>query len=106
MTTTLTQEQADTIREACYEVDIRPIAYSGRFMYGKQCLGVVMPDSGHLFSFALAIHEDDPDLARLLADSWTRADSMARDIVVYWPAIETDGTDFPDDDDDDEDEED
>lgn len=104
MTTTLTQQQADTIREACYNLcDARPMAYSGRAMYGTTCLGVVM-DGDETFTLAVEIYKEDPDLARLLADKPSRADSMGRDkVVIYWESVRVDGTDLDDDDEDEED---
>lgn len=52
---------------------LQPRSYSGRFMYGKQCVAVVMPwNSGYSL-------EDFP----LEGQIW---DNLNLDTVIYWPA--------------------
>lgn len=81
--------------------------YSGRAMYGDQCLALI-GDVSHLVRFALSLGEeaqelfenvdeaaDDGDAAerlRELVDALrgqsTRHDSMGRSTVYYWPGVE------------------
>lgn len=65
--------------------------YSGRAMYGAQCLGIVTPDVASTFMIlgsALAdLGNDGNALTRKLLRE-VRTDSMGRDeIVVYFPSI-------------------
>lgn len=57
------------IVDAGYE----PRSYSGRFMYGKDCLGVDLPDASCLVELGGC---PKPTL-----------DSMGRGIIAYWPSI-------------------
>jgi hypothetical protein len=78
------------------ELDCRP--YSGRAMYGKQCLGITHNQPERvictLFSVALEMdweredweREDLQSLAEALQESCT--DSMGRSAIVYFPDIE------------------
>jgi hypothetical protein len=73
------------------ELNYRP--YSGRGMYGKQCLGITHNQPERvictLFSVALEMdweREDLQTLAEALQES--RTDSMGRSAIVYFPDIE------------------
>lgn len=69
--------------------DVR--CYSGRCMYGKQCVAVELEGSaqdahlGGLLVFACETIEEQQDMLHLLAG--TRADSMGRGSIVYWPSV-------------------
>lgn len=52
--------------------------YSGRFMYGKQCVAVICRNT--IITIAEAEHLGITDEAR-----W---DNMGRDFIVYWPTIQ------------------
>jgi len=64
-------------------------SYSGRCMYGKACVGVVAEDfASFLAFFAILVRnlEDDNDIESLTN---VRQDSMGRQIIYYWPSIES-----------------
>ncbi len=76
----------DTIREIVETLeaegyDVRT-DYSGRCMYGHQCLGVTVPSSGAAFELGQLLHEYD-SMGRTLSDS------MGLDVIVYWPQVNT-----------------
>lgn len=67
------QELIDALEEHGYQWR----EYSGRSMYGKQCVGVDLSSDADLWN-----------LARALADFDVKApktDSMGRGIIAYWP---------------------
>ena len=73
-----TQETAeDIIRDIAYDLDgeVRE-RYSGRFMYGAHCMGIV-------HSSATAVIE--AAAARGLTGAVT--DNMGLDMIVYWPHV-------------------
>ena len=76
-------EFAKIINEAGYEFR----SYSGRGMYGTQCIGVVT-DKGIFQTLAdfIELCEDTADAAEMV--EWTISDSMGRDIILYWPNYE------------------
>lgn len=80
--------------------------YSGRYMYGRNCLGVV-GQVGDLLRFVLEIvpalkseydgnYGDQPSVT--YHDEWfdVRSDNMGMDTIFYWPEIEV-VKDEPDD---------
>ena len=76
------------ISEALTEADLAESAvytnYSGRGMYGKECLGIV-GSLGELLQFVLAMESLGQDT------TWVqnvRQDSMGLDSIFYWPSIE------------------
>lgn len=85
-TTTLTVEESALFIDACKDLGAQPyLDYSGRGMYGAQCIGVVLPDElcsaqGYLLLGAkLAEH----DLWQLIDGA--RADDFGRQRIVYFP---------------------
>lgn len=65
--------------------------YSGRFMFGKSCLGVVVAEGNSYMSFLMELTEylcqqnvEDKDLAL----DGVSCDSLGLDILVYFPQIE------------------
>jgi hypothetical protein len=80
----------DLLEDAGYE----PRSYSGRFMYGDQCVGVTLGGENLGTLVGDLIHTimdrtDDESALRDLADrlSNVRTDSMGRGIVVYFPGV-------------------
>lgn len=79
-------------------------AYSGRCMFGRQCLALVSDTEGHAYSVFIylatrrAEYEliensdlseplfDVEDLAEMLRSA--RRDNLGRSAVVYWPEVE------------------
>ena len=76
---------ADLIERAGF----KPRSYSGRFMYGKQCVGVVVSGLGEAMRLGAGIvgagptAEERQDMARLSV----REDNMGRDMIVYYPDV-------------------
>ena len=63
--------------------------YSGRGMYGEQCLAVVTDDSAFVFC-ANVMNEDEEETRNELANILhaTKEDSMGRSsIIFYWPRM-------------------
>ena len=81
--TVLTADQIDDMHEAAHTVDgeIRT-DYSGRGMFGDECVGVVLKDEGDLFTFARLL---DDELAELLGSP--RWDNMGLREIAYWPKV-------------------
>jgi hypothetical protein len=79
----MNREDLETIQHLLedqgYEVRLH---YSGRAIYGAKCLGVIVGDTGHLFTLGQLLHEYDLPTPR--------TDSMGRDVIAYWPDIRTD----------------
>lgn len=94
----LTPDQLDELRDAVADVDgtLRP--YSGRAMYGQECLGIDLDSEADAFRIALAV---SGELAEALNSP--RFDSMGLGIIVYFPNVEV-PEGVTDDDEEDEDE--
>lgn len=81
------------------EAGLKPRAYSGRGMYGKQCLGVVLDNAGDLFACVLEFMEPEIDglptdrsvligaFRGTAAFRGMATDSMGRDLIFYFPDI-------------------
>jgi len=52
-------------------------------MYGDQCVGVTVDDTGTLMDLFARLRESDYDLEKLPAPS---TDSMGLSIIGYWPS--------------------
>ncbi len=93
------------IQKLCENTDLNVRSYSGRAMYGRQCLAITCEGAGQFINQLLhsAVDEglDTEDL-REIADACAtlREDSMGLDRVIYFPVIE-----FCDSDDEGDDEE-
>lgn len=78
---------AEVLRDEGYSV----IAYSGRGMYGKECLGVKLDEGDSLFNLGFVMGgaaETNVDLMDLLSHLPTpRTDSLGRGTVAYWPSL-------------------
>ncbi|HEY8095286.1 MAG TPA: hypothetical protein VIE65_04225 [Methylobacter sp.] len=85
-----------TFQELIEEAGHETRSYSGRAMYGKQCLGVETSDIGTLVADVFqAIADSDGgegtlrDLAAMAEQGFRglRTDSMGMDIIVYFPGV-------------------
>lgn len=97
---TLTTNQIDTITEAAYDADVELRSYSGRAMFGSQCIGVSSDSESGAALFLVAVAKEDADLAESLARN-LRSDSLGRGIITYFPSFAS----VVDEDDEDEDDE-
>ena len=99
MTTKLTTTQIEDIQSLVSDIDGAELrSYSGRNMYGKECLGIDMESMTDAFRFALSV--EDSDLIYKL--SQPVFDNMGRGIIVYFPNVEApEGIDNDEDDDED-----
>jgi hypothetical protein len=87
----LTANDLELITEILEQHDVGTVMqYSGRAMYGDQCLGIVTEDEASTFlilglELAGASYRS---LGLTLSRSGMRTDSMGRDsVVVYFPSI-------------------
>jgi hypothetical protein len=75
--------------------ELRARSYSGRAMYGKDCVGVEIPGGASAFQLAAAIAVallemgDDGDVQDVedLADLRVCEDAMGCDTIVYFPQV-------------------
>lgn len=80
----------ETIRDMDLHCSVR--SYSGRGMYGRQCVGVVI-DGMSLFTFGIEVarewlnRSDDPCEIEDLADLEAREDSMGLGTIIYFPKL-------------------
>lgn len=71
-------------------------SYSGRWMNGKECLGVICNHLGQLFSEVISetMHLDKFQVSDLAVDVQDfKTDSMGKDMIVYFPHVPFDGED-------------
>jgi len=81
----LTDTQVEDIQTLLNDIDGAELrSYSGRNMYGKQCLGIDMDGIQDAFRFALMVTDDD----LCMALSSPVFDDMGRGIIVYFPDVE------------------
>lgn len=83
----------DALVDAIYAADLDEAVritpdYSGRAMYGAECLGLVTDAAGDVFAIIaeLARAGEDTDWAR-----GARTDSMGRRMITYWPGVTVEG---------------
>lgn len=88
MSNTLSLDASEAIKNFCEEhgYDLR-LNYSGRGMYGRECFGLVVPDSGIEACMLLAVYlsQEVGDISVENLASNVRTDSMGRDLIVYFP---------------------
>lgn len=88
----------EMVKALCAEMETKPRWYSGRGMYGKQCVGV---DIDRLSDLVLAFvvvagragyNDDDKDIEAIadLAKGFL-TDTMGRGMIVYWPNVAWEG---------------
>ena len=82
----------DVLAEACEDADVGPgkalyLNYSGRFMYGRTCLGFV-GGMGDFMHFLLGIERADcgSEWSSEMANS-VETDNMGRETIFYFPGI-------------------
>jgi hypothetical protein len=63
-----------------------PFKYSGRGMYGKQCVAVKVDSDAQLWELAVALTEVE------VFPGDPKTDSFGLGIVAYWPSIEWDAS--------------
>lgn len=84
---------AEKLIEAIEDAGYEARSYSGRGMYGRECVGVVVGVAGFRLGAELAksvaylaeddVHEALDELAELSVSQ----DSMGHDVVVYFPGV-------------------
>jgi hypothetical protein len=64
-------------------------SYSGRFMYGRRCLGVEVtnPVRFALLVGTFSAQAPDPEVP-IAAANGVHWDQMGKDFIVYWPDLE------------------
>lgn len=83
------------LEDAAYDAGLEPeeairTSYSGRFMYGSKCLGLVHGTIGELLTFVISLADrvnqdsSDDDLHWL---DGARQDNMGMDMITYWPNV-------------------
>ena len=89
----LDKESFDKLVQIFEEAEYEPRSYSGRFMYGKDCFGVVCSNPVRMIAEVLANvarNAEDPEEVAEVAEKLMepRQDNMGHDAIVYWPSIE------------------
>jgi hypothetical protein len=86
--------EAERFQELAEDAGYHVRKYSGRSMYGRQCVGIEL-DRGQseaemAAKIMLEAHNDDERELEDLVDLFggTRGDSMGRGSIVYWPELE------------------
>ena len=72
------EELVTAIQDAGYE----PRSYSGRAMYGKQCVAVTLDSDADLWALAWEFG------ARDIEPGPPKTDSLGLNVIAYWPHIE------------------
>lgn len=86
------QEELETLQLAADDEDVSlRTDYSGRGMYGRECIGIVCGGSTEVTRFLFAVKDRDDDLARMLLDQGMSEDSMGLDGIYYWPGVSVEG---------------
>jgi len=91
--TQLTQEEYETLDD-CLGSFGEIARYSGRAMYGGECLGIIADNEERaLFNLGIALMDDvtpeTKSLVKILTRAEFRSDNMGRDsAVVYFPSIQ------------------
>lgn len=84
---TLTTHEVDDILDAAHRCDIDIQSYSGRCMYGEQCLAVVVPSINEYTAFILCVARNNYQLGELMSKNISQ-DDMGFDTVYYWSGIQ------------------
>jgi hypothetical protein len=97
MNLTLTTKQVATVNDLLddlFGAHLR--SYSGRGMYGAECVGVDLDSDAEIAKFFFALGQEcqssgDDTLAGLGdGDEVIKTDSMGRGLIVYWPNVTAD----------------
>ena len=98
----LTQQQVHTLEQIAASDGWVITSYTGRGMYNRTCLGVMLT-APELFNLGAFLYEQDRELGAVLMSHRCILDSMGRDNdVAYWPSVSVAGTSLEDDDQDDD----
>jgi hypothetical protein len=93
--TVLTAEQVDLLEDFCSDQGIEDLYkdYSGRCMYGKQCIGFVSDQNPFDLGIALAqfLRNEDNELLDAFENAGAKMDSMGLSTIVYFPSISIGG---------------
>lgn len=79
-----TKVTADRIWKAIEATGQDPRTYSGRAMYGKQCVGVTLDRFQYFAEMLVDIARDEIDVASAMARG-VRTDDIGRATIYYWP---------------------
>ena len=74
---------AQALIQALDATGIEYRGYSGRGMYGKECVGVVVSDIGEAMRVATEIAIYAPEISYEFVQG-VHVDDMGRDIILYW----------------------
>lgn len=87
-TVTLTRDDLEFAAAAAgLEDEALRTDYSGRGMYGQQCVGVIGdPADGTMFALKLSEEVEDVDFETMIRD--THLDSMGLQTITYWPSYQ------------------
>lgn len=85
---TLTDEQFDLLVAAVEDEGLGEVRtdYSGRFMYGDECIGIDLASVTDFSVVLLNVAARDREFAYTLADA-ERSDSMGFGVIVYFPGV-------------------
>ena len=98
----------ETVNEVVSYIDERTRSYSGRSMYGDNCIGVTTDSSP--FGFTARMIEgamkyygkDSEEFEAIIAlMKKTNFDSMGMSSIYYWPSVKWEGPDCDEDEDED-----
>ena len=84
---------ARAVYNAAENGDFEPFSYSGRNMYGKECIAVEVDDMDAALKVAWGILDFvpaniEPDVISSSEFHVMRVDNLGLGYVVYWPALE------------------
>jgi hypothetical protein len=77
--------QANIFVEALQNAGYEPRSYSGRGMYGKQCVAVVTDDNA--FKVGVLVMAELPEEFDTYLLESVEDDSMGLSTVIYWPDV-------------------
>lgn len=80
------QDLIGAIESCPFDVTGVRMNYSGRFMYGRTCLGIV-GDPSDLVLFVQHVVPGIPELEDVDLSSDLRSDNMGLKMIYYWPDI-------------------
>lgn len=82
--TTISKELACEIRSLGVRIDTQ---YSGRFMFGRRCFGIIVDDVEALIELALDLPGNEQEEFRQVLRTM-RSDNMGFSKIVYFPAYQ------------------
>jgi hypothetical protein len=82
------REQFENLVRLLTDAGFPPRSYSGREMYGKKCLGIVLESSSGLWPLAIELGKHEDDLPYTFTQREPKTDSLGLDVIAYWPGVE------------------